>query len=604
MKWRPAHVPGLIAALLLLPASGRCLTIGVIGDYGAAAEGADQTETELAVANLVKSWNPNFIITVGDNNYPFGEASTIDTNIGQFYHEYIYPYTGVYGAGASSNRFFPCLGNHDWTFISVPTMPTAAPYLDYFTLPGNERYYNYREGNVELFALDSEGPEPDGATNNSVQAQWLQAALTASTATWKIVFMHEPAYSSGGIYGSNPRLQWPFAQWGASVVLCGHDHIYERIFTNAIPYFVNGLGGRAIYPLTPQVIAGSRARFNGDFGALRIDITESQMSFKFFTRSNLLVDSFALPDPYFPAPPLIIEQPLPQAPLPGSNAVFRVEARGYGPILYQWQKDGAPITDATNSTFTLTNAQLSDEGDYTVVVSNSIGSVLSESVRLTIAIRAVIVLQPLNQSVAEGRYATFSVGVTGAVPVTYSWRRNGLLYTNSTVNQRTSFLTLPNISTNLGGTWRVSVSNVAGLSLVQSTNAVLTVLVDTDRDGAPDVWETAHGFNPMDASDGLEDADGDGLSNAAEFEAGTDPRDPTSTFRAGSITQGSNSLALRFAAVSNRTYAVQVRRAEDSVWQNASEIPAVSSNRTVELLSLSRTTNALFRLITPRIPAP
>ena len=79
-----------------------------IGDYG------DTGNNELAVANLVKSWNPDFIITLGDNNYPDGEASTIDENIGQYYHQYIYPYVGSYGGGLDVNRFFPSLGNHDW----------------------------------------------------------------------------------------------------------------------------------------------------------------------------------------------------------------------------------------------------------------------------------------------------------------------------------------------------------------------------------------------------------------------------------------------------------------------------------------------------------
>jgi tartrate-resistant acid phosphatase type 5 len=62
-----------------------------IGDYGLAGN------NELAVANLVKSWNPDFIVTLGDNNYPLGADSTIDQNIGQYYHDYIYPYKGNYG---------------------------------------------------------------------------------------------------------------------------------------------------------------------------------------------------------------------------------------------------------------------------------------------------------------------------------------------------------------------------------------------------------------------------------------------------------------------------------------------------------------------------
>jgi hypothetical protein len=77
------------------------ITFAAIGDYGS------NESSELDVANLVKSWNPDFIITLGDNNYPDGEASTIDANIGKYYHEFIYPYRGTYGLGANTNRFWP-----------------------------------------------------------------------------------------------------------------------------------------------------------------------------------------------------------------------------------------------------------------------------------------------------------------------------------------------------------------------------------------------------------------------------------------------------------------------------------------------------------------
>ena len=48
------------------------------------------------------------------------------------------------------------------------------PYLDYFTLPGNERYYDVAIGPVHLFAVDSDPREPDGNTEGSVQARWLR----------------------------------------------------------------------------------------------------------------------------------------------------------------------------------------------------------------------------------------------------------------------------------------------------------------------------------------------------------------------------------------------------------------------------------------------
>src|SRR5436190_1657642 len=144
-----AHPPGQAAQL----------TIGVIGDYGAAYAGGASLSNVQAVANLIKSWNPDFIITTGDNSYPNNEPSNIDTNIGQFFHEYIYPYVGTFGAGASSNRFWPSIGNHEWPF----GVAGLAPYQAYFTLPGNERYYNHRQGAVELFACVGDQQDPDGA---------------------------------------------------------------------------------------------------------------------------------------------------------------------------------------------------------------------------------------------------------------------------------------------------------------------------------------------------------------------------------------------------------------------------------------------------------
>jgi hypothetical protein len=55
----------------------------VIGDFGL------DGESEAKVADLVTSWNPDFVITTGDNNYFQGAASTIDQNIGKYYCQFI-----------------------------------------------------------------------------------------------------------------------------------------------------------------------------------------------------------------------------------------------------------------------------------------------------------------------------------------------------------------------------------------------------------------------------------------------------------------------------------------------------------------------------------
>lgn len=256
------------------------LRIAVIGDFG--LSGGPLAD----VANLIKSWAPDFIVTTGDNNYPSGAANTIDENIGQYFHEYIFPYNGQYGQGADQYRFFPSLGNHDWDTAK------GQAYLDYFTLPGNERYYDFTWGSVHFFIVNSDSREPDGVSRKSVQAQWLQEGLARSTSTWRLVIFHAPPYSSG-YHGSVDWMRWPFQEWGATAVLAGHDHVYERIILNGFPYFTNGLGGGPIYDFIGQV-DGSQVRYNSDYGAMLITASEEQITFQFFNRSGELIDEYTI----------------------------------------------------------------------------------------------------------------------------------------------------------------------------------------------------------------------------------------------------------------------------------------------------------------------
>src|SRR4051794_23623254 len=79
----------------------------VIGDFG------NDNLAEANVAAMVKSWDPDFLVTVGDNSYPTANTlALLDTNIGKYYHEFIYGYSGAYGAGSPTRRFFPAAGNH------------------------------------------------------------------------------------------------------------------------------------------------------------------------------------------------------------------------------------------------------------------------------------------------------------------------------------------------------------------------------------------------------------------------------------------------------------------------------------------------------------
>jgi hypothetical protein len=86
-------------------------------------------------------------------------------------------------------------------------------------------------------------------------------------------------------------------------------------------------------------------------------------------------------------PPIIVQQPQSQTTVAGSNYSYfslTVSAASTGALRYQWQKNGSDISNATNSTFTVLNARLTDAGDYSAIVSNPYGSVISAVAKITV----------------------------------------------------------------------------------------------------------------------------------------------------------------------------------------------------------------------------
>jgi hypothetical protein len=258
----------------ILPPDAR-IRFAVIGDYGQG--GPD----EAAVARLVRGWSPDFVITTGDNNYPKGAAETIDDNVGQYYAAFIAPYKGRFGPGASENRFFPSLGNHDTHAAGWK------PYLDYFTLPGNGRYYQFDAGPVSFFALDSVVNEPDGVKRRSRQAKWLHERLAASHSCWRFAYFHHPPYASSG--KEKKHMRWPFAAWGVDAVLTGHQHTYERLAADGVTYLIVGVSGAEIDKFQATSPA-SVVRYNAAHGAVLATADHGSATFQFFTVDGQLID--------------------------------------------------------------------------------------------------------------------------------------------------------------------------------------------------------------------------------------------------------------------------------------------------------------------------
>ncbi|NQU24921.1 MAG: metallophosphoesterase [Candidatus Nealsonbacteria bacterium] len=266
-------------------------TFAAIGDYGSG------NLNEWKVARMVNGWNPDFVITTGDNNFgglDIGDPDWANT-IGDHYGSFIKATSdNRYPEQTSSiQRFFPTVGNHDSVGGSHydGTGGSIAAYLDYLhddpaggRLPdgvhtADVSYYDFQWGPIHFFAIDSDHAAVD-SPSMAAQMAWLEDGLANSEATWNFVFFHHAPYVSST--RTTPRMRWPFQQWGADAVFTGHHHVYERILLDNIPYFVTGLGGGTRYSFGNET-PGSMSRYNASYGSMRVTVDGGLATFEFLS---------------------------------------------------------------------------------------------------------------------------------------------------------------------------------------------------------------------------------------------------------------------------------------------------------------------------------
>ena len=134
--------------------------------------------------------------------------------------------------------------------------------------------------------------------------------------------------------------------------------------------------------------------------------------------------------------------------------------------------------------------------------------------------------------------------------------------------------------------------------------AGLTVLPDTDGDGLPDEWESAHGLDPTSPADALLDGDGDGLNALVEYQAGTVPTNASSVLRTETVSHANGRAALGFNAAANRTYTVEWTSAVGGgSWQKLADVVAQGVDRLETVTDPDPGEGARFyRVVTPRRP--
>ena len=185
--------------------------------------------------------------------------------------------------------------------------------------------------------------------------------------------------------------------------------------------------------------------------------------------------------------PTIATAPTPETADAGASATFTVVASGTAPFAYQWRKNAVNITgnaSATTSTLILPNVQAADAsaGPYDVVVTNSVSSITSAAVALTVTpVAPAITTAPVAATVLSGNNTTFTVVATGTTPFTYQWRKGGVALVNGAVTNAATIsgatgatLTLTSITSADAGNYDVVVTNSVA-SAAPTTAVALTV---------------------------------------------------------------------------------------------------------------------------------
>jgi hypothetical protein len=283
---------------------------------------------------------------------------------------------------------------------------------------------------------------------------------------------------------------------------------------------------------------------------------------------------------------------------------LNVLIEGTGFLRYHWKFNGAEITAGNitgidTATLGISNAQPANEGNYTCVVSDDYDTLETQPAFVQVLYKGFFVVHPLSQTAVEGGTVTFTVALTGSVPMTFRWRRgttnivSGIILSNRTTAY--SVLTLTNLQlSDSGNNYNCVASNGMGFALGGSqvgvsSNAVLTVLADSDHDGIPDILEPLNG---------AADNDGDGMSNAAEYFAGTGFNDANNYLKLA-IDRTSGAV-LSFLAVSNRTYTLQYTDSLQPVnWQKLVDVLGRATNRVENLADPTPGARRIYRLVTP-----
>ncbi len=270
--------------------AGQTFSFAAIGDFGGGSIGEFQN-----AANIARG-GTQFIQTVGDNIYP--SSGLPDPDFAKSYSDFDQRFFRPFGTVLTSQAFFPANGNKEYY--------GNKEFWKVFPMPGGfHTWYNYNWGNAHIVVLDSEQSMVAG----SPQYNYLKADLAANQkATWRIVVLQRPPYSSVSVNSSSGAVQQYlvplFQAQHVSLVISGNSHNYERTYplingikaTGGITYIVTGAGGNSFNPFVGIPPAYSAFRESSYYEYAKVTVSPTALTVQGVRAdTNTVFDSTVIP---------------------------------------------------------------------------------------------------------------------------------------------------------------------------------------------------------------------------------------------------------------------------------------------------------------------
>lgn len=284
-RWTEDFFPGSAPDTVLEPGAwtitDSSVTFAVVGDTGTG--GRNQMDVARQMVAAYEETPYPVVIHVGDISYYGSIADRVD----EVWWE---PYQSLHDAGVI---FEVAIGNHELEErISAHADEEIAERLRVIGEEGS--FHTAIWGPVEFFILDSSTPQITGNAAEE-QLEWLEEALAASTARWKVAAMHHAPYSANPKRGSNLAVREAteplFVRYGVDLVLTGHHHIYERTHPQqGVTYVVTGAGSK----LTQIGSADFIAKAARSLHFMMAEVDGDTMRLRAINHRGEIIDEFVL----------------------------------------------------------------------------------------------------------------------------------------------------------------------------------------------------------------------------------------------------------------------------------------------------------------------